>query len=454
MPINLPPAGPHTPAPAATPVNRSEPLSTWRVGQVLAATVVPSAKPETGVADLRIGTLLVKAQTGALNLAPGQQLRLEVASLKQLPVLKLLGTVQQSPLQPLLRDALPRQQPLPLLFTALAQLTAPAAAQRSSALSPEIYRLASEMLDKLPDTARVSTADGLRQAIRDSGLFLESKLAQAAAQNPTASSTVAATAKPDFSQDFKANLLRLVQVVRDNAATSAPGSARSNPLLNTGVPSTGSAAAATPAPSSPSSAAAALAAALRQAPGGLIDPAAPLQRGQPPVPPLPLAQLAKGLDMALPPADLQRAVEGALARVQVHQLSSLPPDRALLPEWLIELPIRRDSDTDVWSLRLSRDSERERDHPDDGGPAWSVMLAFDLPGIGPMQSRVSLRGERVTAQFFSQMQGVLPLVMEHLPLLQARLTQAGLNVEELSCHHGEIPKPKAAPQARILDERA
>ena len=444
MVMNTPPAGPRLPLSITTPVNRSEPLSTWRVGQVLAATVV--ANPQPGVADLRIGSLLVKAQTGGLTLTPGQNLRLEVASLKEMPVLKLLGLMQQNPVQQVLRDVLPRQQPLPLLFTALARLALPATAQHSPNLSPDIVRLARDLFARLPDTGRVSTADGLRQAIRDSGLFLESKLAQAAAQ-PSG-------AKPqEFAQDFKAGLLRLVQVIRDNVANSAPTVTRTNPLLATG-------AAAAPTAPLPAALAATLASATSAASatrsplGAVFDPGAPLQRGLPPLPPAPLAQLLKGQELAFTLNELQRFAEGALARVQLHQLSSLPQERALLPEWLIELPLRRENETDVWNLRIGRDAERERENPADTTPAWSVMLAFDLPGIGPMQSRVTLRGDRVTAQFFSKTQGVLPLVVEHLPLLQARLQQAGLCVDELTCHHGEIPKPAPPPKTRILDERA
>jgi len=62
MVMSTPPTGPRLPLPITTPVTRSEPLSTWRVGQVLAATVV--ANPQPGVADLRIGSLQIKAQTG------------------------------------------------------------------------------------------------------------------------------------------------------------------------------------------------------------------------------------------------------------------------------------------------------------------------------------------------------------------------------------------------------
>lgn len=436
MAIHTPPTGPSLPATASPAIARSEPLATWRVGQVLAATVVSS--PQAGVADLRIGRLLVKAQTGDMNLSAGQNLRLEVASLKQMPVLKLLGVMQQSPVQQALRDVLPLQQPLPLLLSALSRLSHPTAMQLTTPIAPPIapgiVQLARALLAQLPDPARVSTAEGLRQAIRDSGLFLESKLAQTTAQ--------VANARPDeVARDFKANLLRLVQVIRDNAASSAPAAARATPLPNT--PATATAA---PPP-------AALVAARLPAGAG-TDPAAPLQRGLPPPAQIALEQIAKGQELNLTRGDLQRFAEGALARVQLNQLSSLPQERALLPEWLFELPLRRDNETDVWGLRLSQDPEQRRDNQPDSAPSWSMMLAFNLPGLGPLQTRVSLRGDRVTAQFYSQTQGILPLLAEHLPRLQARLQQAGLNVEELTCHHGEIPKGRPAATTRILDERA
>lgn len=446
MVSQLPPTGPIQPASVTSTPPRTETLSTWRVGQVLAATVI--ANPQPGQSELRIGNLRVTAQTGTLQLTPGQNLRLEVASLREQPVLKLLGLLQQNPVTAALRDALPRQQPLAPLFTALTRLASGTA--QTQDLAQAVTRVARELFTRLPDAAGVATATGLRQALRDSGLFLETKLAQATAPPPGMPPKTTPQPGPELNRDFKANLLRLVSVLRENVANSAPGTAARGTAM---------AAAANGAPAPlPLPAAAANAAAMSRVPSGLPPElgaaAAPLQRGQPPLPPLSPARLAQVMDV-LTPRELLRQGEGALARVQVNQLSSLPQDRHPGMEWLIELPVRRDQEVDVWNLRISRDPERGpgRETGESTG-GWSVMLAFDLPGIGPMQTRVNLRGERISAQFFSQTAGVLPLVHEHLPLLEARLRQAGLQIEELSCHHGQIP-PAATPKpARLLDERA
>lgn len=434
---------------AAVPARGDSALSTWRVGQVLAATVVSS--PQPGRAELRIGNLQLAAQTGNLQLTAGQTLRLEVASLREMPVLKLLGVLQQNPVNQALRDALPRQQPLSPLLNALTRLAA------AGQLPPETARLVRELLVRLPEPAAVATPTGLRQALRDSGLFLEAKLAR-----PNTPPGAAPGANPpagkgaEFAGDLKANLLRLVRVLRDSVANSAPAGARgAGAAAPAAAPGGG---AATPS----AQLAAALAAAGTRGLGGLpgaplLDPGAPLRRGQPPLPPAAAARFAQ-LEQTLGRSELLRQVEGALARVQLNQLSSLPQDRTQPPEWLIELPVRREGETDVWALRIGREPERgggrDDGRDDEDGPAWTVMLAFDLPGLGPMQTRLSLRGDSVDAQFFSREQGILPVVAEHLPVLQARLQQAGLRVNELSCRHGQIPAPAAPPQTRILDERA
>lgn len=444
MVSQLPPTGPIQPANVASTTPRTEPLSTWRVGQVLAATVI--ANPQPGQSELRIGNLRVTAQTGALQLAPGQDLRLEVASLREQPVLKLLGLMQQSPVPQALRDVLPRQQPLAPLFTALSRLAAGAAPAQD--LAQAVTRLARELFTRLPDTASVATAAGLRQALRDSGLFLETKLAQAATP-PGAPSKATPQQAAELNRDFKANLLRLVSVLRENSANSAPGTTARSPA------DTGTAALATSSPPLPATPANTVATRIPPGlPPELGAAAAPLQRGQPPLPPLSPARLAQTLE-TLSPRELLRQGEGALARVQLNQLTSLPQERHSGLEWLIELPVRRDQDVDLWNLRISRDPERKqgRDTGEAAG-GWSVMLAFDLPGIGPMQARVNLRGERISAQFFSQMAGVLPLVHEHLPWLTARLRQAGLQIEDLSCHHGQISTAAAPRPTRLLDERA
>lgn len=439
----LPPAG--TPAPPA----RGEAAPAWRVGQVLAATVVSA--PQHGISDLRIGTLLVRAQTGELPLSPGQTLRLEVASLKEQPVLRLLDLVASNPLTAAMRNTLPRQQPLAPLLASLARAAGDPAASRQ--LAPEVVHVARELFSRLPAAASLGQAAGLREALRNSGLFLESKLARTAAgAAPAAPSTP--SRPPGAGADFKANLIRLVQVLRENSANSTPSAPRSGatgpgPATATGLP------AAAPAPPSPVTLGVIPAHARAAAAAGVQgDPAVPPLRGQPPQPQAMATSLAR-LSAALDPVELLRQSEGALARIQLNQLSSLAHEGQAAAGWPIELPVRRDGHVDLWSLSIRRDPDRGgTGAAEENTPGWSVTLAFELPGLGPMQARVALRGTRITAQFFSPVQTIPPLVRAHLPLLDARLRAAGLEVGELGCSDGRLPAAVSTTPSRILDERA
>lgn len=444
--MTAPPTGPLPPAGTPTLPARGETAPAWRVGQVLAATVV--AAPRQGVSDLRIGTLLVRAQTGGLQLSLGQTLRLEVASLKEQPVLRLLNLMAADPLNAAMRNALPRQQPLAPLLASLARATGDAQAARQ--LAPEIVRVARDLLGRLPAAVSLGQADGLREALRNSGQFLESKLARAAGGAAQPAGPVTPPRTPDVGADFKANLIRLIQVLRENAANSTPAAQRSGGA----VP----AAAATTSPAMPASLLSAAPAAtlanarVPAAAGQNGDPTAPPRPGQPPQPQsvAAFARLA-----TLEPLELLRQSEGALARVQLNQLASLAGERPATADWLIELPVRRDGDIDLWGLRIGREPDRDgAGAVENGVPGWTVTLAFELPGLGPMQARIAVRGERVSAQFFSPTLNIPPLIRTHLPLLDARLRAAGLEVGELGCREGRLPAAAGADRTRILDERA
>lgn len=436
--MTAPPTGPLPPAGTPTLPARAAAAPAWRVGQVLAATVVSA--PRQGLSDLRIGTLLVRAQTGELQLSPGQTLRLEVASLREQPVLRLLNLMAADPLNTALRTALPRQQPLaPLLASLLRAIgDAPAAARP---LAPEIARAAQELFNRLPTAAALGQAGGLREALRNSGLFLESKLAQAAATGAAAAGPVTPSRVPALGTDFKANLIRLIQVLRDNTANSTPPASRG-----------GTAPVAAPLSTA---LAAALANTRAAATAGLYgDPAMPPQRGQPPQPQSVATSL--GRLATLEPLTLLHQSEGALARIQLNQLASLAGgERPTSVDWLLELPVRRDGDIDLWGLHIGREPERDATGgARDDAPGWTVTLAFELPGLGPLQARITVRGERVTAQFFSPVRDIPPRVRAQLPLLDARLRAAGLEVGELGCSEGQLPATMGADRSRILDERA
>lgn len=153
--------------------------------------------------------------------------------------------------------------------------------------------------------------------------------------------------------------------------------------------------------------------------------------------------------------NLLQQTEAALARIQLHQLAALPREgeRGLL-EWLLEVPIRRGEDIDLWSMRVFSEHRQQQHETPQQAPNWSVQLAFDLPGLGPMQAQVQLAGEQVSTRFWTEHQDTLPLLRGHMHELRQALSEAGLDVGELECQPGPRPAVKSTGSQALIRDKA
>lgn len=369
-------------------------VQAWQVGALLQATVVSATKD--GQAEIRIGADNYRAQT-AQPLRAGEQMTLRVVatgSPVQLQVLQA-GTAPDA-MQAALRQALPQQQSYaPLLADAAAALRP----DIRTSLPPEVQAALQRLAGSQPGAAQATTAEGLKQAIRQSGVFLESQLAREAAGGPRAQTA----------QDFKAAVLvlarALAQAMPPESATTARTAA---------------------APSAP-----------------MAPPPPP---GSAPAPQAPHPALLPDLPAGERALQLATGTQGALARIELNQLASVQQGQAV---W-VELPLRRDGGSDVVQLRIGRDGGGGGGAAED---AWSVSLALDLPGLGPVRSLISLRGAQVSVGFWSEDAATHQRLHDHLADLRASLEQAGLDVGRVASHAG-APPPDERPPGRLLSERA
>ena len=109
----------------------------------------------------------------------GQTLKLEVAKVGAVPELKIIN--EQPNMQPdkavvlqSLREFLPKQQNLTDLAVSLRQLVETASANKPDAINKAI----SEVLAAMPSKDNLVSAEGVKQSISNSGVFLEAKLAE------------------------------------------------------------------------------------------------------------------------------------------------------------------------------------------------------------------------------------------------------------------------------------
>jgi hypothetical protein len=256
-------------------------------------------------------------------------------------------------------DARPAAQPPPLLPNPVRQAVDAAradAAGRQASLAPLFANLAEALAaPALPAPIRAAigqllalrtplaaplTAETTRQAVAQSGLFLEAHMREGEADQP----------------DLKAALLTLQRALA--AAPSADAARPQRPL-------------ATPPP-------------VREA--GLTPQA------------VAAATLSARDEAPVIVQHLAREADQALARQTLHQLASLADGQA--PSWLFELPVATPQGTAVAQFEIDRDG-RQSGAPG-GTEAWRARFSIDIEPLGPVHVHLQLDGERAAVTVWAE----------------------------------------------------
>jgi len=131
---------------------------------------------------------------------------------------------------------------------------------------------------------------------------------------------------------------------------------------------------------------------------------------------------------------LLQQTEGGLAHISTQQLHSTNHDPQR-PLWLLELPGRHDNGVDVFDLRIQRDG-KERHTAEPAHHTWTVMLAFDLQGPGPVRAQVDLVQDKISSYWWADQASTVELFHQHMEQLQQRISSAGLKVNKLQYQQG------------------
>lgn len=149
--------------------------------------------------------------------------------------------------------------------------------------------------------------------------------------------------------------------------------------------------------------------------------------------------------------------DSALARINLHQIASLPDDRAAAARgdapdarWSCEIPVNADGRTAVFGFVIERDGRHAQQDKDK--KKWRVRAALDFDDTGAMEADVRLQGEAVSAIILAERAETVQMLEEALPLLRDGLTAAGFEVESLYVHLGRgVQEPR--PTRHFVDRK-
>lgn len=390
-------------------------LQFLKVGQQFSGSVVAQ---NGGSVSLRIDNTVVQGQT-RLPLAPGQQLDLQLARGGEKPVLRVLASASPTDtIAQALRLALPRADGLSGLLKNLGTIARPAA-EAPKALPEPVVQAVRQLLQSLPGREQVSTPDGLKQAVLNSGSFLETKLARsvlAAHPQAGAGESTGAANRPLLAADFKGGLVRilvsLLSALQGGAARTPSAASENEPLS------------------------------LALSPQALRNVSHPGQAN-------PRQGQATEQSALRAMLELMRHIESGVARVQLNQINSLPTEDRANPGLTLELPVRHGEQAEVIQLRITRDPQGDAEDPNAPGQ-WCATLAFELETLGPVRARVTVAGQIVSTELWAEREATVELFNRHLDTLHEGLVEAGLVVGRLGCQLGAPPEPPPRPAQRNL----
>lgn len=381
-------------------------LSEWRVGALLQAIAVRDAA--SGQLWLDIGGQRHSARlANGNNAGPANGEVLNVRVLRNSPVLALetlssatqvTGDADATVVADAMRRFIPRQESAALMLANLSWLAQ--GKNGASELPKAVMQAAAQLWNALPDAEALSDPKALENAIRRSGTFLESNLADAS--RGTADAKLLGT-------DLKALMLSLSRTLRDHGAR--PSAAHSDVAMNAPIPTA---------------------------------------RG-----PLTALNAAPATFSMLDAADqqlneLSRQTEGAIARLTTTQISNSAPDPSV-QSMMVELPVRHEDRASMLRLRVEHDGSRKRSG---GSDSWSVEAAMDLGHVGALHAKVTLTDHRIGVQLRAESPAIVDALSARAGELEALLRESGLEIDRIVCLHGMPVGDTGARAARLLDVRA
>ena len=437
---------------------------TWKVGQILNATAERNVHAQDNIL-IRIGQSILQAKT-PVTLNAGDPLKLLVKSLGDTPVLKIQTIASPPPGTAALnlKSFIGRQQDL----TGLLQLS-----QKIIEIPSTTKALKQQLINlnrQLPNITQATQATTLKSLIKNSGVFLESKLNHLQQQALQQDALQQVQLRHHvLNQDIKSQLLRIsAQLQRDVPELTVKSQitptkniqAVLDPLVKQFIKSeinlTQLSTQLTIALSKNQSQL------VRQAltvsdttliPKALQNSFTVLlnhiqHHANPKLIQDNLSGLLKTMELF---QELKTGIDGVLAKITSQQLTTLTREADSLLLLLFDIYLKDKTENHLIQFRL----EQEKSEHDPNCSSWSVTLNFNFNGPGPIQARLHLSNNHLSTLFCAEKENTAKKISKQINLLDTALRHIGFDAINLDVTQGSISKPRDLPKnVHLLDEKA
>ncbi|MFM9973562.1 MAG: flagellar hook-length control protein FliK, partial [Beijerinckiaceae bacterium] len=162
-------------------------------------------------------------------------------------------------------------------------------------------------------------------------------------------------------------------------------------------------------------------------------------------------------------ATLAREADQAVGRITLHQIASLPPERALLvpppldlqrPQQLsFEIPLALGQQTAIAGFRIERERKRAA-NADKSTDVWGVRFAIDADVLGPVHAHVRLAGQTLSVSLWAEDPGTHRIFVEAIPRLEAALAENAFDIGTITILPGKPAENRPGLSGHFLDRRS
>jgi hypothetical protein len=398
-------------------------------------------------------TALITIERSQLTNAPsdlktGQNLNLEIIKTGTTPEFKIVPATVQIPeakIAEFTKQFLPRHEASPIFLNQLLK-DLPKLTENKNV--PQVLKdIAMKIVQNLPPKEQLITSQGLKQAIANSGLFLEAKIPSQAELIKELPQLIKNESLPQSLQRIAAEILQNLTQKEPllNSPSNNPKPVHETDLL--------------PATLNPTDEAGNLpkTGALNETSLVAEDFKANLlkfiqalkqeitNQGEQP-------STQADLDLL---KNLQHKTENTVAKLALDQLMSLPKEDSPKQLWIIDIPFIDRQQAQSVRIEVQHDKENKA-QPDNSD--WSVNIIITPPGLDTIHCIASYRNDVINTFFKSRNTQTTELIKHHLDYLKNQLEESGLKTGHMDAHdEAQTTQPShrhQLPQKKLFDDNA
>ena len=149
--------------------------------------------------------------------------------------------------------------------------------------------------------------------------------------------------------------------------------------------------------------------------------------------------------------ELKSNIDSLINKVINQQLLPLTKDADSPNFILFDLPVKHNKEITLFQFRIDEEKNKNKMKK----PVWTVSINFEFEELGAIQTKISLQDNNISTLFHAEKETTANRINRNIPQLKSNLEIAGFKVTNIDVLENKIQQPRNLPRdIHFLDEKA